>query len=111
MKVLVCGGRNYNDPEAVYKALDDIRPSMIIEGGASGADCYAADWADANNVPLKTFPADWKTYGKSAGPIRNKRMLDKEMPDVVIAFPGGRGTANMVKLAKEAGVRVVEVDK
>ena len=52
------------------------------------------------------YPANWKKHGRAAGPIRNKQMLEEAKPDLVIAFPGGAGTANMVKQAREAGVKV-----
>lgn len=57
---------------------------------------------------FKEFPADWDKYGKRAGYLRNVQMLDEGKPDLVVAFPGGKGTAMMVKLAKERGVRVIE---
>jgi hypothetical protein len=50
--------------------------------------------------------ADWNTHGRAAGPIRNQRMLDEVKPELVVAFPGGRGTADMVRRAREAGVNV-----
>jgi hypothetical protein len=53
--------------------------------------------------------ADWGQYGAPAGPIRNKTMLTQGRPDVVLAFPGGTGTADMKRQARRAGVRVVEV--
>jgi UDP-N-acetylmuramoylalanine-D-glutamate ligase len=60
-------------------------------------------------IPVETYEADWDTHGKAAGPIRNKRMLDEGKPDLVVAFPGGRGTANMISQARKAGVEVIEV--
>ena len=110
MRVLVCGGRDFQDRVAVHQALDDLDAaygvSLVIDGGATGADKLAAEWAWMSNKPNRCFPADWKTYGRGAGPIRNKQMLDEGKPDLVLAFPGGRGTANMVKQAQAAGVRV-----
>ncbi len=52
-------------------------------------------------------PAEWSKYGRRAGPIRNKQMLDVGKPHLVVAFPGGAGTANMVKQAKAAGVPII----
>lgn len=69
----------------------------------------AGAWAENNKVPQLCYLADWKTHGLNAGPIRNKQMLDEGKPDLVLAFPGGRGTANMVTQARKAGVRVVDV--
>ncbi len=110
MRVLVCGGRYYRHPQKVYDALSDLDGvSLVIEGGAQGADCFAAEWADETGTPHRQFNAAWNTHGRAAGPIRNKRMLDEGKPDLVVAFPGGRGTANMVRQARKRGVRVVEV--
>lgn len=82
---------------------------VIIEGGAKGVDTAAAEFAVVHWTGLEEYQADWKKYGKRAGYIRNKEMLDKGKPDVVIAFPGGQGTKNMVELARKAGVPVIEV--
>lgn len=108
MKVLVCGGRNYLDLKRVFEVLDGLRPKHVIHGGASGADRCANDWAIVRGVRRSIYPADWVRLGKAAGPLRNQLMLDKEKPDLVIAFPGGRGTADMVRRAREAGVKVIE---
>jgi hypothetical protein len=128
MRVLVCGGRDYQDKEKVWTTLYQIAdeyklwaepdeygntlPSglTIIEGGAKGADALAADFAVVNWTGLKEFPADWEQHGRAAGHIRNKRMLVEGKPDLVVAFPGGKGTANMVKQAEEAGVKVIKYD-
>ena len=87
---------------------------MIIEGGAKGADTLAWKWArhflGKGSEYSVQFRARWDMHGKAAGPIRNKQMLDEGKPDLVISFPGGRGTANMIKQAKAAGVEVMEVN-
>ena len=82
----------------------------IISGMAKGVDTAAANWAGVNWFPLLEFHPDWDLYGKAAGPIRNKRMLTEGKPDLVIAFPGGKGTANMVKQATTEGVLVKHYD-
>lgn len=117
MKVLVCGGRDYQDWEKVFYELDNIHKSSlwkpiseIIQGEALGADRCVKNWAKDRNVICKSFPADWNKYGRNAGPIRNKQMLDEGNPELVIAFPGGKGTANMVKLSKQCNIQVIEVD-
>ncbi len=109
MKVLVCGGRDYDDYPAVAKMLGNlsVRPSLIIHGAARGADTLAAKWAVMTDTPIMRFPADWQRDGKAAGPIRNSRMLAEGRPDLVVAFPGGRGTADMVAKARKAGVPVI----
>ena len=115
MRVLVCGGRNYDDSRRVYAVLDKLHAEAgidcIIEGGARGADALARSWAEhpygCGNI--ETYEADWDHHGKFAGPMRNSRMLDEGRPDLVISFPGGRGTADMVRKARKAGVEVIEI--
>lgn len=113
MRVLVCGGRDYSDDKKVSETLEQIdrenQIKVLIEGGARGADCLAASWASSASIKVHTFKADWKTHGRPAGVIRNQKMLDIGKPDLVVAFPGGRGTADMVRRAKTAGVRVLEI--
>lgn len=114
MKVLVCGGRDYSDYWILTEVLNGAHKatpiSCIIEGGALGADRFARQWAINNNVAVRTFNADWKTHGKAAGPIRNRQMLVEGAPDRVIAFAGGKGTANMVAMACMAGLPVFEIE-
>lgn len=112
-KVLVCGGRDYDDRDRVFAALDFVRSDVgemtVIQGGARGADALAREWcANQPSIHMVNEPADWNAQGKSAGPIRNQRMLDEHKPDVVITFSGGRGTADMVRRARAAGVPVIE---
>jgi len=113
VRVLVTGGRNYNDRERVYAVLDkldaDAGVDVVIQGGARGADSLASDWADRRVARNMQFDADWESFGNFAGPMRNKRMLDEGQPDLVVAFPGGKGTADMVRKARKAGVKVVEI--
>lgn len=127
MRILVCGGRDYNNYTKVSEVLnrlciehskefnpdDNWLPTdiTIISGKARGADTLAADFAVVNFCVLEEYPADWKTYGKSAGHIRNKQMLEEGKPDLVVAFPGGRGTENMVSIAEKAGVPVIKIEE
>jgi YspA, cpYpsA-related SLOG family len=107
MRVLVCGGRNYNDRAAVFRMLDALAPSVVITGGCpTGADMHADRWTYERGVQIEHHPADWERYGRAAGPIRNQAMLNEARPDLVLAFPGGKGTADMVKRAEVAGVAV-----
>ncbi|MBU3577520.1 DUF2493 domain-containing protein [Polynucleobacter sp. UK-Kesae-W10] len=109
--IIVCGGRDYNDMRAVYAALDKMAAkseiAMIIQGGADGADKLAFAWAFQRCVPCLSVPADWGQHKRAAGPIRNRKMLEYVV-DGVVAFPGGDGTADMIRQAKEAGVPVWE---
>ena len=111
MRVLVCGGRDYHDRQQVFDVLDDLREpaTHIIHGGARGADTFGRDWAKERKVPYTTFRADWGKLGRAAGPIRNQKMLSEGKPDLVVAFPGGKGTADMVSRAKKAGIPVIEI--
>lgn len=110
-RVLVCGGRYFNDWRAIYKGLNELgrRPTLVIHGAASGVDDWAAKWADANKIPWLSFPAEWGKHGRAAGPIRNQQMIDDGRPDLVVAFPGGVGTADMVRRAEAAGIPVRRV--
>lgn len=89
--------------------FSSLNIEAIIHGGARGADEGANDWAGSEHVPARAFHADWRKHGNAAGPIRNQRMIDEGKPDIVIAFPGGRGTADMVRLAEAAGIPVIHV--
>lgn len=113
MKVLVCGGRDYSDRGMVYGVLDGMLHAhgtlVIVQGGAKGADALARKWAAENGCNTITYAATWDKYGKSAGPKRNQAMLDCEKPDVIVAFPGGTGTADMTSRARKAGVRIVQI--
>lgn len=110
---LICGGRNFMDWEMFSAAMGDLvrlrgMPEVVIHGAANGADRLASYWADKHALGVRAYPADWKTHGRKAGPIRNQEMIEQK-PDFVIAFPGGRGTADMVRRAREAGVDVAEI--
>lgn len=112
--VIVCGGRDYADEAAVFRVLDQIKsrkgPLRIIQGGAPGADLLAFRWAVKQpSCALVNMPADWRTHGRAAGPIRNQQMLDEYAPQLVVAFPGGRGTRDMVRRARAAKVEVMEI--
>ncbi len=113
--VLVCGGRDYNNYVIVDATLTQLDESFnihtIVHGDARGADRMGERWARANKVPFEAYPAKWELHGKGAGPIRNQQMLDEEHIDLVVAFPGGSGTADMIKRALENGVAVVNVDE
>ena len=113
VRVIVCGGRDFADRAAVYRALDHLHSLRsvveLIQGGAPGADRLAAEWAAERLVKATEVRADWNRYGPSAGPKRNRKMLELK-PDGVVAFPGGRGTMDMISAATEAGVPVWHPD-
>jgi hypothetical protein len=113
MRILVCGGRDYFEKEKVFDELNDIYDSVnhiecLIHGGAPGADSLAGEWARSIPVQEHIFKPDWGKHGMAAGPIRNSAMLAMN-PDMVVAFPGGSGTADMVKKAIAARVRTIRL--
>lgn len=111
MRVIVCGGRDFDNVAYVWSCLDKFHAdngiTELMQGGARGVDTFARDWARNKGIKRYVCHADWETHGRAAGPKRNARMLEWK-PDVVVAFPGGRGTADMVKRAKDANVWVFE---
>lgn len=113
VRALVCGGRDYADAVRVKEVLDEVHAVLnivaVIHGAARGADSLAGAWARGAGVAEVACPADWETFGRSAGVRRNQAMLDDEKPDLVIAFPGGRGTADMMRRATAHGVEVIDV--
>ena len=123
--VLICGGRDFNDWILFSRTLNKIlidekkwvvndefqMPSVkIVNGGYTGADTLATEYAVVNWLPLEVYYPDWGAHGKAAGPIRNQQMLDEEDVDLVVAFPGDRGTADMVRRAKKANIEVIEIE-
>lgn len=117
MRLLVCGGRYYANKKRVAEELEKwIRPgdlqSIVIHGGAAGADTLAAVWCQQNGVHAARVDAlwDWTRPVKAAGPRRNTVMLLLE-PELVLAFPGGGGTADMVIQAERAGLDVRRIER
>lgn len=110
MRVLVCGGREFAGRNWLFATLDLTHRMIgimhVIHGAARGADSLAGEWARARGVPELRFPAEWNRHGRAAGPLRNQRMLEEGFPNLVIAFPGGTGTKDMVTRARAAGVTV-----
>lgn len=115
-RYLITGGRDYKDRVLVFRTLDDLTidegdmlprdGTLIIHGDCpTGADQFADDWAIVNWTPVERYPATW-ALGKAAGILRNERMLRDGKPDMVIAFPGGAGTNDMMRRARRAGVEV-----
>lgn len=122
MNLLVCGGRDCKRHE-VWNWLEQnafaeiahatgcyssVTLEKLIHGGARGADEGAADWGRSEGIKVTGYAANWRKHGKSAGPIRNQKMLDEGKPDIVIAFPGGKGTADMLRRAEAAGIPVIQ---
>jgi hypothetical protein len=113
-RLLVCGGRHYQDREFLFSVLDALQAvrslSCVIHGAASGADQLAGEWAKLRGVQEDPYPVsrqDWATLGRAAGPIRNERMLVNGRPDICIAFPGGKGTDDICWRIRSAGIALV----
>lgn len=124
-RILVCGGRDFSNYRLLSQSLDKIciarewvwdkeylMPAVvIISGMAKGADTLAIEWAIVNWCTWEEYPADWETYGKAAGHIRNQQMIDEGKPNLIVALPGGRGTADMIRRGKKAGVEIIQIDE
>lgn len=118
--MIVTGGRDRADRDTILRTLDEFTPALgetlvVVHGAClTGADRIAQDWCAqmfGGVVVEEPHPADWETYGRRAGPIRNQRMVSLGA-DLVLAFPGkGRGTWGTVAMARKAGipVRIVSV--
>lgn len=115
MRIIVTGGRDYNDQNTVARTLQYLylapfskgdKPTLV-SGGATGADRLAEQYARAYGWTVEVHRADWKAHGRAAGPVRNQKMADLGA-DLLVAFPGGRGTADMVRRARKAGIPVQE---
>ena len=108
MRILICGDRNWTNIPLIAGWLATVpRDTVIIQGDARGADSIAKDAALSLGLEVESYPANWAQYGRAAGPIRNKQMLDTK-PDFVMAFhsdiTSSKGTANMLKIAKQKGI-------
>lgn len=113
LNILVCGGRTYTDYGHVTEVLDRLEPGFIIHGAARGADRLAGRYARDRGIRCQAYPANWRPGGPR-GPVnyragfdRNQQMLDEGQPGLVVAFPGGNGTADMIDRARTAGVEVL----
>ena len=117
-RFLVCGDREWaNRPlmEAILSKVPLDKYGTLIHGSCRGADKMAGEIGKAMGYEILPFPANWEKHGKSAGPIRNLRMLTEGKPDLVIAFHddivNSKGTADMIKIASKAGVHVILINE
>ena len=121
-KLLICGGRHFDDYSTLEAHVKKILSEHslryenieIVSGHCEGADRLGERFAAEHGVPVKLFPADWKKYGRAAGPIRNKQMVDyiSEFPDsIVLGFvsENSKGTKNTIKQAQTKGILTVEI--
>lgn len=120
MKVLVYGGRDWDDQKTMDRVLDTLheqyRFSLVINGEQIsrkgdrlfGADWQARKWGHAQGIHLKLYRPNWNAQGRAAGPIRNQRMIDEGKPELAVEFPGGRGTADMGRRLEAAGIQIID---
>jgi len=111
MRICICGGRDYFNAEKVNEVLDYAykrKPFVLISGGATGADTLGIQWARSREVPVEVYPAQWRLYGRRAGPMRNLQMIGTGI-DVLLAFPGGRGTQHMMLACLKHGIKVIRI--
>jgi len=111
MRLLVTGGRDYTNRTTMLIVLGHLMPEVVIHGAARGADTLCDEVAKVLEIERMSFPADWDTFGRGAGSIRNSLMLKEAHPSLVLAFPGGKGTEDMVARAKKAGLVVLRVEE
>ena len=108
-KVIIAGGRDFNDYKLLKQKADFILQNQteieIVSGAARGADKLGERYAKEKGYSISSHPADWDKYGKSAGYIRNKEMA--EYADALIAFWDGKskGTKHMIDLAEKQGLK------
>ncbi len=124
-RVVVTGGRDFNRSEpGTINVADrtlfhgEMRALLAVHGSnlslaqgfcPTGADAFAREWARNVSIPMRDYRPNWERDGKAAGPIRNKRMLEDFRPHLVLAFPGGRGTADCCRRAEAMGITVRRV--
>ena len=108
MRILFCGDRLWSNTALIHAVMSELNPDVVIEGEAPGADTLSREVAEQLNIPVLKFPANWKQFGRAAGPIRNRQMLDDGRPDLVVAFhnnlPNSKGTKNMLAQASKRGL-------
>lgn len=102
MRTIIAGSRTITDPKVIEEAIaaSGFTITEVVCGGAAGVDTLGKDWAVLRGIPVKMFPADWDTYGKAAGPIRNAQMADYADQAICIFDVQAecRGTKNMMSL-------------
>lgn len=111
MIIIVCGGRDYTAREEAFRLLDQLHAAYpvtgVVQGEARGADTLGKQWAYSRGITTYSYPADWDAHGRKAGAIRNADMLKNNPPPTYcVAFPGGVGTADMIRKANKEGLVV-----
>lgn len=110
--VAITGGRKFNDFWAVQRAMvkvDSKYDVTWVMGGAKGADALAQLWCERVGAAHHVYSADWEKYGNAAGFVRNQQMVDEGKPQLLIAFPGGNGTRDMMNRCLTAGIPIKQI--
>lgn len=114
MKVIIAGSRSIKNYETVKAVIAEAQAAgfvitEVVSGRADGVDKLGERWAEENNIPIKKFPADWNTHGKSAGPIRNNQMAEYvgKQGGLIVVWDGqSRGTQHMIASARVKQIKV-----
>ena len=114
-RIIVAGGRDFSDIDLMEEKLNHLlqkrlpEDTAIISGMANGADTLGTHWAEQHGFEVMRFPADWTMYGRSAGYKRNHEMLAAATGLVAFWDGRSRGTAHMIQIARDAGIKVVVI--
>jgi hypothetical protein len=108
MKTIICGSRAIGDYGELTRAIANsgFNVTTVLSGGARGVDRMGEVWARANNRLLLLFPADWRTYGKRAGYVRNEQMAEEAEAVIALWDGASRGTKHMIDTARAMGLSV-----
>lgn len=115
MRLIIAGGRDFDDYPLLESVLDHLLQNTppdeitVISGTAKGADSLGERWADNNAIPIRYYPADWRTYGKRAGYVGNEQMTKTATHCVCFWDGKSKGTRHMIELAwkLDLSVRVI----
>ena len=108
MKTIIAGSRTITEYSHLLQAIAVCgwTPSLVLSGTAKGVDRLGEMWAIGNKVPLKRYPADWNTYGKSAGYRRNEEMAERAEALLAIWDTKSKGTQHMISVAGKKNLRI-----
>lgn len=108
MRTIIAGSRSIDDYQALCKAVQEsgFEISQVLSGAATGVDILGERYAREHGLPVLRFPADWKRYGRAAGPIRNRLMAQQAEALIVVMLPNSPGSKNMIQIAHQAGLKV-----
>jgi hypothetical protein len=108
MRTIIAGSRSITDYAIVEAAVSasGFVVTEVLCGGAAGADELGAEWGRRNGVPVRVVPADWKRYGRAAGPKRNAEMVAQAEAVIAIWDGKSRGTADCIRRAQAAALSV-----